>query len=271
MDISLFLFMFGERGLLPIIIILCELEFLCKLIYLSSIMKRDNHKRRSGWVHTQTVVQKWKVRVSYCLTGDDKTHALKELTTDIATKARTKMAREAFEMVMEFNDDFKEDIGLFSPLMLNVIELEPGEAMFLHAATPHAYVQGSGLEIMANFDNVLRAGLTPKHMDIDELISHTEFHSIPSDEIRLNPIKKDHKQNYPIPVDDFGFEIMDVLGAIETQFVRGAEILFCVEGEVTIENEQSTVTIKAGQSVFVCYHSDYYRYSGQGRIARAYN
>ncbi len=205
------------------------------------------------------------------LTGKDKTDALAQLIEGSDTKAKTKVAREAFDMVVEFSEEFSDDIGLFSPLMLNVIELEPGEAMFLHAATPHAYVQGTGLEIMANSDNVLRAGLTPKHMDIEELISHTEFHSIPFDAIRLNPIKKDNKQNYPIPVDDFGFEIMEVLGAMETQFVRGAEILFCVEGEVTIENEQSTVTIKAGQSVFVCNNSDYYRYSGQGRIARAYN
>lgn len=174
-------------------------------------------------------------------------------------------------MVAEFSEEFSDDIGLFSPLMLNVIELEPGEAMFLHAATPHAYVQGTGLEIMANSDNVLRAGLTPKHMDIEELISHTEFHSISFDDIRLHPIKKERKQSYPIPVDDFGFEIIEVVEESAEQYVRGAEILFCIEGEVIIESDDSVITLHAGQSVFVCNNADVYSCKGKGTLARAYN
>jgi mannose-6-phosphate isomerase len=205
------------------------------------------------------------------LYGDQKKQALTELRANIATKARTKMAREAFEMVLEFSDDFADDIGLFSPLLLNIIELEPGEAMFLHAATPHAYVQGTGLEIMANSDNVLRAGLTPKFLDIQELIAHTEFHSIPFNEIRLQPIKKDHKNSYPIPVDDFGFEIIEAFETIHTQYVRGAEILFCIEGEITVENADTRLTIKPGESVFVCNSAHQYSYHGKGTLARAYN
>ncbi len=205
------------------------------------------------------------------LTGKDKTEALAQLIEGSDIKAKTKVAREAFGMVVEFSEEFSDDIGLFSPLMLNVIELEPGEAMFLHAATPHAYVQGTGLEIMANSDNVLRAGLTPKHMDIEELISHTEFHSISFDDIRLLPIKKDCKQSYPIPVDDFGFEIIEVVEESAEQYVRGAEILFCIEGEVIIESDDSVITLHAGQSVFVCNNADVYSCKGKGTLARAYN
>ncbi|OEF09771.1 mannose-6-phosphate isomerase, class I [Aliivibrio logei] len=205
------------------------------------------------------------------LTGKDKTDALAQLIEGSDIKAKTKVAREAFGMVAEFSEEFSDDIGLFSPLMLNVIELEPGEAMFLHAATPHAYVQGTGLEIMANSDNVLRAGLTPKHMDIEELISHTEFHSISFDDIRLHPIKKERKQSYPIPVDDFGFEIIEVVEESAEQYVRGAEILFCIEGEVIIESDDSVITLHAGQSVFVCNNADVYSSKGKGTLARAYN
>lgn len=204
------------------------------------------------------------------LDGEQKKQALTELIKNIGQKAKTKMAREAFDMVLEFSEEFADDIGLFSPLLLNIIELEPGEAMFLHAATPHAYVQGTGLEIMANSDNVLRAGLTPKFMDIQELISHTEFHSIAFDDIRLNPIKKDHKNSYPIPVDDFGFEIIKVEEQ-HTQYVRGAEILFCIKGEVSVENEQTKITLKPGESVFICNSAHQYRYQGNGTLARAYN
>lgn len=205
------------------------------------------------------------------LSGELKAQALAELKQNIASKSRTKMAREAFAMVSEFSKEFADDIGLFSPLLLNVIELEPGEAMFLHAATPHAYVQGTGLEIMANSDNVLRAGLTPKHLDIQELIEHTEFHSIPFDEIRLKPIKKDHKDSYPIPVDDFGFEIIKATATTNTQYVRGAEILFCIDGEVTVENAQTQLRLKPGESLFVCNSAQHYSYKGNGTLARAYN
>ncbi|MGF1804828.1 mannose-6-phosphate isomerase, class I, partial [Aliivibrio sifiae] len=201
------------------------------------------------------------------LTGQNKTDALAQLIEGSDIKAKTKVAREAFGMVVEFSEEFYDDIGLFSPLMLNVIELEPGEAMFLHAATPHAYVQGTGLEIMANSDNVLRAGLTPKHMDIEELISHTEFHSISFDDIRLLPIKKERKQSYPIPVDDFGFEIIEVVDESAEQYVRGAEILFCIEGEVIIESDDSVITLHAGQSVFVCNNADVYSCKGKGTLA----
>ncbi|MCV5928355.1 mannose-6-phosphate isomerase, partial [Escherichia coli] len=70
-----------------------------------------------------------------------------------------------FNLILELETQYPGDIGLFAPLLLNVITLKPGEAMFLDAETPHAYLKGTGLEIMANSDNVLRAGLTPKYMD----------------------------------------------------------------------------------------------------------
>jgi len=60
------------------------------------------------------------------------------------------------------------------PLILNVIELQPTQAMFLSAQTPHAYLSGTGLEVMASSDNVLRAGLTNKHLDVDELLKNTQ-------------------------------------------------------------------------------------------------
>jgi hypothetical protein len=162
-------------------------------------------------------------------------------------------------------------IGLLSPLMLNVVELEPGEAMFLHAETPHAYVQGTGLEIMANSDNVLRAGLTPKHMDVAELIDNTRFHSIRPEQIKLTPYQMENKIGYPIPVDDFGFEILKVGEQEKSQFVRGAEILFCVEGEMTVSSQETSLTLQAGESLFVCQRAGVYRYQGRGTLARAFN
>ncbi|MGL5504448.1 MAG: mannose-6-phosphate isomerase, class I, partial [Aeromonas veronii] len=80
---------------------------------------------------------------------------------------------ETFALITSLAAQYPGDVGLFSPLLLNVVTLEPGQAMFLDACTPHAYVRGTGLEIMANSDNVLRAGLTPKYIDVAELLDCT--------------------------------------------------------------------------------------------------
>ncbi len=142
------------------------------------------------------------------LEGERKQQALNELYAILERPAKTAMAREAYGYIQDFRQHYADDIGLFSPLMLNTIELAPGEAMFLHAETPHAYVQGTGLEIMANSDNVLRAGLTPKYIDVPELIDNTIFNAIDPEQIKLAPVHKQGKLSYPIPVDDFGFEVM---------------------------------------------------------------
>ncbi|MDN3680774.1 mannose-6-phosphate isomerase, class I [Vibrio tapetis subsp. quintayensis] len=205
------------------------------------------------------------------LSGDKKQTALSELKQAILAKPNTMMAREAFELVADFAQDYPEDIGLFSPLLLNVVELAPGEAMFLHAETPHAYVKGTGLEIMANSDNVLRAGLTPKFMDVDELMANTIFASILEKEIKLDAYKMGNKIGYPIPVDDFGFEVMAAENEAITQYVRGAEIVFCIQGDVTLESGAQSLRLTAGESAFICNDAKAYQYQGSGTLARAFN
>ncbi len=155
--------------------------------------------------------------------------------------------------------------------MFNTVELAPGEAMFLYAETPHAYVKGTALEIMANSDNVLRAGLTPKYIDVPELIDNTLFCSIMPEQIKLSPVQKEGKLSYPVPVDDFGFDILPLSDEAKPVYLRSAEVLFCVEGEATILSNGEQVVLKPGESVFVSYDSGVYQYQGKGVLARAYN
>lgn len=171
------------------------------------------------------------------LEGEKKEAALNELEAAHQRSAKTVMGREAMQYSKDFKQHYPGDIGLFAPLMLNTVELAPGEAMFLFAETPHAYVQGTGLEIMANSDNVLRAGLTPKYIDVPELIDNTIFEPIKPENIRLKPVLKEGKMSYPIPVDDFGFDILSASDESKSQYLRSAEILFCVEGKATVTSE----------------------------------
>ncbi len=205
------------------------------------------------------------------LEGARKKSALSELYAAYERPTKTTMGREALAYSADFRVHYEGDIGLFAPFMLNTIELAPGEAMFLHAETPHAYVQGTGLEIMANSDNVLRAGLTSKHIDLPELIDNTIFKPIQPDEIKLAPVHKNGKQFYPVPVDDFSFDILPSDTESKTQYVRGAEIVFCVEGEVKVTVSETSLTLISGESVFISNDSSVYQYKGNGILARAYN
>ncbi|CAK3298741.1 mannose-6-phosphate isomerase type 1 [Vibrio crassostreae] len=205
------------------------------------------------------------------LEGERKKLALEQLYSAYERRPKTAMGREALQYSKGFEQHYVDDIGLFSPLMLNTIELAPGEAMFLHAETPHAYIEGTGLEIMANSDNVLRAGLTPKFIDVPELIDNTCFETTDIEGIKLKPIEKEDKLSFPIPVDDFGFDILSVSKEISQQYLRSAEILFCIGGEVTISTKEHKLMLSSGESAFISNDAGMYEYQGQGILARAYN
>lgn len=205
------------------------------------------------------------------LEGERKKLALEQLYSAYDRRPKTAMGREALQYSKGFEQHYVDDIGLFSPLMLNTIELAPGEAMFLHAETPHAYIEGTGLEIMANSDNVLRAGLTPKFIDVPELIDNTCFETTDIEGIKLKPIEKEDKLSFPIPVDDFGFDILSVNEEVSQQYLRSAEILFCIGGEVTVSTKEHKLMLSSGESVFISNDAGMYEYQGQGILARAYN
>ncbi|USD67232.1 mannose-6-phosphate isomerase, class I [Vibrio sp. SCSIO 43136] len=205
------------------------------------------------------------------LEDNDKADALTSFRRAINTPARNHLSREAFSCAQQLLARYPEDIGVFAPLILNTVELAPGEAMFLHAQTPHAYLSGTGLEIMASSDNVLRAGLTNKHIDIDDLLANTKFVSIAPTELRLAPVHKSGRRCYPVPVDDFGFEIVSVADVDESHYPRSAEILFCVDGHTTLTTKHQTLELSKGDSVFITQDTRCYQFRGEGVFARAFN
>ncbi|UCB31115.1 mannose-6-phosphate isomerase [Duffyella gerundensis] len=168
-------------------------------------------------------------------------------------------------------DEYPDDSGLFSPLLLNVIELQPGEAMFLFAETPHAYLHGMALEVMANSDNVLRAGLTPKFIDIPELLANVRFSASPAATLLTTPQAQGNSLHFPIPVDDFAFAIHTLNTQPQAVSLHSAAILFCIEGEATLTAQHGNITLKAGESCFVAANDWPVSVSGSGRLAQVYN
>ncbi|MEZ9207070.1 mannose-6-phosphate isomerase, class I [Vibrio splendidus] len=205
------------------------------------------------------------------LTGDKKDAVFEQLSRHYDRADLSTNISQALEYSQNFANQYPDDNGILAPLLLNIIELQPGEAMFLHAETPHAYVEGTALEVMASSDNVLRAGLTPKHIDVEQLIQNTTFASIVPEQLKIEPIKREGYVHFPIPVDDFGFDIFNVTQEQRTVFTRSAEIVMCIAGEVKVESDTQSILLKKGESLFVSCDSPQYQLKGMGQIARVYN
>lgn len=180
---------------------------------------------------------------------------------------------ETFALITSLAAQYPGDVGLFSPLLLNVVTLQPGQAMFLDACTPHAYVRGTGLEIMANSDNVLRAGLTPKYIDVAELLDCTRCLPKPDDQILLAPhhegMTGNTVQHFDVPVPDFTFSVYPA--GEHTLTTASAEILFAIDGSVTLKQGDETLRLEKGQSAFVPAATGHYQLLAEGRVARAGN
>ncbi|MNO94927.1 Mannose-6-phosphate isomerase [compost metagenome] len=176
---------------------------------------------------------------------------------------------ETFALITSLAAQYPGDVGLFSPLLLNVVTLQPGQAMYLDACTPHAYVRGTGLEIMANSDNVLRAGLTPKYIDVAELLDCTRCLPKPDDQILLAPHLDGAVQHFEVPVPDFTFSVYPAGEHALT--TASAEILFAIDGTVTLQQGEQSLRLEKGQSAFVPAATGHYRLLAEGRVARAGN
>ncbi len=199
--------------------------------------------------------------------GKDKAQVLNELLQFVIQNKTDPI----FSLIEELSKQYVDDIGLFAPLFLNVITLTPGEAMFLDARTPHAYIKGTALEIMANSDNVLRAGLTPKHIDIEELVNCTLFEEKSVNTLLLEPKVGNDILTYPVPVPDFKFSVYRSPSNVLIR-TNSAEILLPLDDNLELRHKNGEVlTLKKGQSVFIPAFVNEYTISSKGRVAKAYS
>ena len=139
------------------------------------------------------------------------------------------------------------DKGIFSIYILNIVSVKKYQGVFQGAGLLHAYLEGQNIELMANSDNVLRGGLTPKHIDIDELLKHVSF-APTYPEVLLGENINVNETIYPCPVQDFGLSKI-VLNSTEAYTIksRHIEMLLVIEGEVNIDGQ----VYKAGEVAMV--------------------
>ncbi|GJF31549.1 mannose-6-phosphate isomerase [Kitasatospora sp. NE20-6] len=128
--------------------------------------------------------------------------------------------------------DYPGDPGIVAALLLNHVRLAPGQALHLDAGVPHAYLRGLGVEIMANSDNVLRCGLTGKHIDLDALVGVVDFRPAPAGIVEPLPAGPG-EMHYPAPAEEFRLDRLDLDGT-RTCDGPGPQILLCTTGEATL-------------------------------------
>ena len=167
-------------------------------------------------------------------------------------------------------DAYPGDPGVVTSLLLNPVTLQPGEAMFIPAGGVHSYLHGMGVEIMAGSDNVLRAGLTPKHVDVDELLRNVDY--VPAPPIRIAP-QAFHGATrvFHAPVDDFELSVTTVEDDLVHPLPgRGPRILLCLDGDLTIESlADGKVTLGKGQSLFAPASDGELTARGRGTVVQA--
>ncbi|MBX3256742.1 MAG: mannose-6-phosphate isomerase, class I, partial [Chitinophagaceae bacterium] len=156
------------------------------------------------------------------------------------------------------------DRGIFSIYFFNILHLHPGQAIFQGAGVPHAYMEGQNIELMSNSDNVLRGGLTPKHIDVPELLKHTLFEGIaPS---MMNGEQQGNETIYRCPVPDF--IVSCIVLEKDGMYVHTSlslEILLLTEGAAMISNGLQTISLQQGEAIFTGAGEQYTITSG-GRV-----
>lgn len=179
---------------------------------------------------------------------------------------------KVFEWIVNLHNEYQEDIGIFSPVILNLICLEPGQAMFLQAGELHAYLDGVGIELMANSDNVLRGGLTPKHVDVHELLNVLNF-----EEREINILSAQKRSNYEYvyltPADEFELSVITDNKSMDytSSEKRSIEIILCTDGEATIKDigKNVSVALVKGVSVVIPASVERYGIKGKGTFYKA--
>ncbi len=152
--------------------------------------------------------------------------------------------------VAGLNADHPGDLGIVAALLLRYAVLQPGEAVFLPAGGPHAYLRGTGVELLANSDNVVRAGLTPKHIDVPELLRLTDpAAAVPVIEPRP---AGGAISGYDSPAPEFRLYRAELgPGEVTLPGSDSARVVLCAAGTGSLRGNAGTLKIAKGESCYL--------------------
>ncbi|PWT75136.1 MAG: mannose-6-phosphate isomerase, class I [Bacteroidetes bacterium] len=159
----------------------------------------------------------------------------------------------AARAALTFNHHGNIDRGIFSIYLFNLLDLLPGQAIFQDAGVPHAYLEGQNIEIMANSDNVLRGGLTSKHIAVEELMKHIKFEATHPDLVK--ELKTNHITTaFQTPAPDFELNRIE-LKKDETinRLAHSAEIYFLLSGKMELSEADNASLARESGEAWICF------------------
>ncbi|MGO4144241.1 mannose-6-phosphate isomerase, class I [Paenarthrobacter sp. YAF11_1] len=184
--------------------------------------------------------------------GKKSSDAVFEIVAMLRGGALREPHEEALTALIEINDAFPGDPGVLISLLLNHLSLQPGEAVYLPAGNIHAYLHGLGVEVMASSDNVLRGGLTPKHVDVPELLSTVRFESLGVPSVIADG--RGHGQElYRPPFAEFQLQRIELSPTDEPVALaqNGPVVVLVVSGSVVLESATDHLSLERGAAAFI--------------------
>lgn len=202
--------------------------------------------------------------VSWLLTaGEEPRRLASGLVSACRQRRATGRGSSTDALVSRLGQAYPGDPGIVVAVLLHHLVLEPGEAIHLAAGNVHAYLHGVGVELMAASDNVLRGGLTPKHVDVGELMQVIQFSPVPAP--FLTPQSRDGRRVWAPDVEDFLLtEVCPDGGAVVVE-AHGPRIVFCTAGRVSAAAADQEGKLSTGEAIAVAHVEGPLVLSGHGR------
>ena len=183
------------------------------------------------------------------LSGDERRVLVHAVATAAGRVAADPEFSDSYRWAASLAETYPGDPGVVISLLCNHLELAPGEAIFLPAGNLHAYLRGAGVEVMASSDNVLRGGLTSKHVDLAALCEVLDFGDgrVPL----VQPVPGPCGLRYPVPVEDFEVSRCQLGEQADTVSTEGPQLVLCTEGRAVLTSGGDELVLDKGRSAFV--------------------
>ncbi|BCW44118.1 mannose-6-phosphate isomerase, class I [Arthrobacter sp. StoSoilB5] len=184
--------------------------------------------------------------------GTDASDAIHEVEAVLRAGAPQEPHQDALAAMLGINEAFPGDAGVLISLLLNHLSLQPGEAVYLPAGNVHAYLHGLGVEVMASSDNVLRGGLTPKHVDVPELVKTIRFESMGVPRVEASGTEFGQELYRP-PFKEFQLQRIELgPGAEPVPLAQsGPAVVVVVAGSVVLDSPKSDLPLQRGGAAFI--------------------
>ncbi|CAH0151087.1 Mannose-6-phosphate isomerase [Arthrobacter sp. Bi83] len=184
--------------------------------------------------------------------GDGVTEATLRVVAALTSGAPMAPYQPELSTVLSLNSEYPGDPGVLISLLLNRLSLEPGEAVYLPAGNVHAYLHGLGVEVMASSDNVLRGGLTPKFVDVPELLKTIAFESVGVPMLRAE-VSELGQELYQPPFREFQLQRIELLpdGSPVPLAQSGAAVIIVTAGSVYLDSPKGDLRLNRGASAFL--------------------